>query len=499
MDKKTQEIIDFASTATIDENILSFPLLYTMTKANKVRVWQINVALGEKEITPERTDTDGAWVKNVKVYPITNELIAREELPKGSVGIYWTVSGQMEGKMKTSKPTFINKGTNIGKKNYTTSFTNAIRKALTIYNKKIKDGNKLNIDHLKSRDHSFTFEEILEEPGRNKTPWRVFPMAFHTVGDPEEIKNGVDTANWKHVKFPLYLQPKYDGTRLLIVAHPKLPQIDIGEGVTGNIDAFSRKGQTSEGQLHILRELNKVLTKFPGLYVDGELYKEGYSLQDISGSSRRIKKSKKGQSIILDFNIFDVFYLDRVSQPFSERRKLVDELFIEIDKIGLKGIYKVPTYIIENKQQLLNQYDKFMIDGLEGGMIRNTDSPYEVGTQKEERTYTSLKMKPRDDAEYEIKGYKEGSGKNKGLIIWFLWGPNKKKEFKATPNWTEEKRDKTFKLFKDFPEIFETQFKGQEAVIQYATLSKDNIPQQTKFLRFRKPQLDVDLNDLLQK
>lgn len=497
MDKKTKEIVDFANTATISDNILRFPILYSMTKANKVRIWQINVALAEKEVLPQRGDTDGEWIQNVNVYPITPELIARGELPDGAVGVYWSNSGQVDGKMKTSKPTYVSKGTNIGKKNYTTPFTNAIRKSLTIYNKKIKEGNKTDVDHLKSRDHLFTFEEILEEPGRNKTPWRVFPMAFHNVGDPEDIKAGKDTPNLKYVKFPVYIQPKYDGTRLLIVAHPKLPSIDVGDEVTAKIDAYSRKGETSEAQLHILRELSKVLEKFPGLYVDGELWKDGYSLQDISGSSRRVKDSKRPNNIKLDFNIFDAFYLDKVNQPFSVRRDLVDDLFVEIDKLKLEHIYKVPTYLTYNKEELMNKYDIFIEDGLEGGIIRNMDSPYEVGTQKEERTRKSLKIKPREDAEYEIKGFKEGAGKNRGLLIWTIWGPNKKKSVSVTPNWSEVKRDQSFKLFSENPKIFEEHFKGKEGVIQYATLSKDNMPQQPKFLRFRDPKLDEYLNQLL--
>lgn len=499
MDKKTKEIVEFAERATLSDNMLRFPLLYSMTKSNKVRFWQINVALAEKEVLPDRGDTDGEWIQNVKIYPITPELIARGELPDGAVGVYWSVSGQMDGKTKTSKPTYVTKGSNIGKKNYTTPFTAAIRKALTIFNKKIKEGNKENVDHLKSRDHLFTFEELLAEPGRGETPWRVFPMAFHNVGDPEDLKANKKTPNWKHVKFPVYLQPKYDGTRLLIVSHPELPEIDIGEGDRAKIDAYSRKRESSEGQLHILRELSKVLTKFPGLYVDGELWKEGYSLQDISGSSRRIKDSKRPEAIKLEFHVFDAFYLDGINKPFSERLELVNDLFKEINKLGIKDVVQVPTYIIQNKEQLLSQYDKFVEDGLEGGIIRNMDSPYEVGTQKEERTYKSLKIKPREDAEYEIKGFTEGAGKNRGLIIWIIWGPNKKKDATVTPNWSEVKRDQTFKLFSENPEVFEKHFKGKEAVIQYATLSNDEMPQQPKFLRFRDPKLDEYLNQLLEE
>lgn len=527
MDIKTKEIVDFAKRGKIEKGVLRFPVLYSMTKAGKYRSWQVVVGIAKEEVLADRSDTDGAWLAKVKFVPVTEDLIARGDLPEGARGIYWTVSGQEGGKTKISKPTYVEKGTNAGKKNYTTAFTAAIRKTMTLYNKKIKDGNSPKKDHLKARDHKFTFEELMREPGRGDTPWRVFPMAFKSIGDPEDIRKN-DTAatpNLKHIKFPAYMQPKYDGTRLLVVSHPMLPEIDISDGSSttqdgekpqkpqkAKIDAYSRGRETSEGNLHILRELAPVLKKFPGLYLDGELWKEGYSLQDISGSSRRTKDSKtasKSESIKLDFNVFDAFYVDKPDMPFEERIKLVEKVFLEMG--SATSVKKVPTVQVKNKKEMLELYDQYVSDAqkneeqLEGGMVRNRDSPYEMGTQKEERTYKSLKIKPREDAEYEIKGYTEGKGKNRGALIWIIWGPEppkdskkKRKTASVTPNWTDEKRDQVFKLFEDDPKTFE-HFKGQEAVIQYSTLSNDDMPQQPKFLRFRKPELDTLLNDLLAK
>lgn len=477
MDIKTKEIVEFGEKGKIDGSVLKFPILYTRDKGEKLRLWQIVVGLTNEEITADRSDTDGKWLKKITWIPVVEDYIARGDLPEDAIGVYYTRSGQENGAVKITKPTYVHEGTNIGKKNYTTAFTAAIRKVMTDYNKKIKKGATPDKENVKMRGETTTIEELINEYDEetNPHPWRVFPMAFHSV-DKE--------TNWKHIKFPAIMQPKYDGTRQLVVAHP-----DILNG----IDNFSR-GRENYDIDHIIEILKEPLKSYPGLYVDGELYKEGYGLQDISGSSRRVKdsKSKREKSIQLEYHIFDVFYLDR-KMEFSERADLVEELFEKIEEIHPDQdlVIQVPNVEVESRKEAEKVYKKYVDQGLEGAIIRNEDSPYDVGITKEERTYKSLKMKPKEDSEYEIAGYKEGSGKNKGLIIWICYGPDngKRKKFSVSPNWPEDKRAEVYKLFQEDPELFE-KFKGEEAVIQYSILSKDMLPQQPKFLRFRKPELE---------
>lgn len=473
MDVKTKEIVDFGAIGQIDdEGRLKFPILYTRDKGGKLRLWQIIIGLVKKQVDATRDDTDGAWLENVVWTPVTNEFINRSELPDGVVAVYYTRTGQEGGAVKITKPTYITEGTNVGKKNYTTVFTNGIRKVMTEYNKKLKDGATPNKDKVTVRGATTDIETLIADTDRGDTPWRVFPMAFHSVEK---------EANWKHIHFPAIIQPKYDGTRLLVVAHPDIPD---------GIDNYSRGRETYAAD-HITEELLPALKKFPGLYLDGELWKKGYGLQDISGSSRRIKdsSSKRPEAILLEYHVFDAFYLDK-PMTFIERAEVLDQLFDELSDANY--IFRVPNQEVESREEAQEVYEGFLAEGLEGAIIRNEDSPYEVGISKEERTYKTLKMKPRDDAEFEISGYKEGAGKNKGLIIWICLGPKggkTRKTFTVTPNWPEQKRAEVYTRFEEDPELF-SKFIGQEAVIQYATLSKDGLPQQPKFLRFRDTSLD---------
>jgi len=520
-DVKTQEIIDFASKGTIKDGLLKMPVLYSRDAGDKFRLWEIVVGITTTQIKPSLKDTNGDWLAKMKFIPVTQSLIEREDLPEDAVGVYWTYSGQ-EGtdKPKTTKPTYILKGTNIGKRNYTTAFTNAIRRVMTQLNNKIKKGAQFDKSLLKSRHELYTMDELFKLKHRGETPWRVFVQAFHNVDK-----------NWAKVTFPCYVQPKYDGTRLCIVHHPLLPDTTVKiladakkdktiEHVI-KLDYYSRGSRTRyEGQEHIIMALNEVMKEYPGLHLDGELWKKGYSLQEISGSSRREKESDREEAVKLEYHVFDCFYLDN-PLTFKERQAVLDDLFDSLDawfseltkeEKKVRGLYqdsqdmivRVPTQKVDDKEELMNIYKSYLDEGLEGAMIYKSSGVYKVGIDKEERTYDAMKLKPREDAEWPVVGIDQGKGGHAGLILFVCehkWttktGIEKSKIFRNQPNWTDEKRRAAWNYFQKHPNIFEKEFKGQMATLSYHVKSIDGLPQQPKFLRFRDPKIDERLNELL--
>jgi DNA ligase-1 len=71
----------------------------------------------------------------------------------------------------------------------------------------------------------------------------------------------------------------------------------------------------------------------------------------------------------------------------------------------------------EDEMELMNLYEEALKKGLEGIVIKNLDSPYEVG----ERIYTWLKLKPeRDTIDCTIIKALYGKGKRAGLYSSFL-------------------------------------------------------------------------------
>lgn len=499
--KNQQNVLDFASQGDIRDGILEMPTLWSLDKNGNYRYWNLNIGI-------ENPDTG-------KMEDVTQDYIERKNLPKGFSGVYWTQSG-VENTVNPiiSEKTFINEGKYMknGKptsKSYTTPFTQAILDARSDFNFKIRKGSVLEKELLNPIGQIVSIEDLIKQPHRGSKPWRVFAMALHDVNKAN---------NWRHIKYPCKIQPKLDGTMFIVVYHPKLPAMELSnigdknETITVKMDSYSRGKEAYEGQDHILLELYPVLKKYPGLHITGELWKPGYGLQDISGSSRRQLDSKiKTDAIKLDFNVFDCFYIDQPEQTFEEREAILDDIMTELDTLHAtttneRHVKLIPSYIVENKEQLLEKYQLFLEEKMEGAVIRNMDSPYEVGIDKERRSYFTLKIKPRPDSEWPVYNFKDGKGKESGAVIWICAENDEgvkqrlntdkapplseRKHFSITPNLEYETRYKIFEKFSKDPKFFEEKIRGQLLTINYSILSKDFIPQQPKVLRFRDPKIN---------
>lgn len=498
--KNAQEIIDFAALGKLKESILKMPVLWSKRTNDKFGYWQVCIGLVNRELKPSEMDpkdTNGDWQGIIDTWePVTQDLIERDDVPDGYVGVLWTRSGQEGGKETISKPTFISDGKNEGKANYTTPFTQAVRDALTQYNAKVRKGHITSDakQFIKKEGDTYTLEELIKATHRGEFPWRVHVMTLHDVNKAN---------NWRHVNFPCYVQPKVNGTHFVIVSHPELPEHTIKfpptqkkKPIVAHMDWYSRGLESKAPQDHIFAELYPALVKRPGLHITGELWVKGMHLQDLSGASRREKdpkaNSKRAEAVKQEFHMFDVFYIDRPDMPFEERNALMEEIMEElvVDDKPPQWVHLVQAYIADDKPQLMTLYKGFLDEKYEGAVVRNTDSPYEVGVDKAKRSYQTLKIKPREDEEFLIVDFTDGSkGKDKGAIKW-ICKTSDDLEFDVTPNWTYELRYAAFTALTKNKKYFTENIKGQAATIEFSEKSKDNVPQQPKFLQFRDSEVE---------
>lgn len=493
--KNHQAVLEFVNNGEIQDGILVMSTLWSMDKHGNYRYWILSIGI-ENE-------------KGEKIN-VTEEYIDRKKLPDNYYGVYWTESGiEHTQNPIISEKTIVTSGKNVKSKNYTTAFTQAIIDAKSDYNFKIRKGHVVDKDLLNLGDKVLTLSDLINQTHRGKKPWRIFGMALHDVN-----KN----KNWRHVKYPCIIQPKLDGTMFIVVAHPDLPEITISNGdhqIKANIDGYSRGREDYGKQDHILYELYSVLKRYPGLHLIGELWKKGYGLQDISGSSRRKLDSKiKEDAVKLDYNIFDCFYLDKLDETFENRMEYFDDINMYLNTGNKKANYvKIITcYTVENKKELMEKYQSFLDENLEGGVIRNLDSKCEIGIDKEKRSYTTLKIKPRFDSEWPVIGFKEGKGKELGAVIWICAESNEgvtqrlkltekdaipeiteRKTFTVTPNQDYETRYKIFKNLTKNKTLFEKKIKGELYTVSYSQLSTDLLPQQPKGIRFKNEKINTSL------
>jgi hypothetical protein len=556
-----QKALDFFGTGSVKNNVFSAPMLYNLGVGGKFRTWQVFVAIrqGDNYIDP-------------------SPYVDRAKLPRDAVGTLWTVSGQ-EGTPNPmrSAVTDIFEGKNLKGTNYTTPFTQALLEALSAFDKKVRHGHVPRKDLL-LEDRPYTFEELEAMEDRGEAYWRVFPMKIHDINKNKRLEK---------LSFPVYVQPKIDGTHFLVVLVPPGNAIleDEEDGAARapapRIDGFSPTRDEYTSQPHVLAEAQRLLEPFPGLFLVGELWRRGLSLQEISGASRRAASSSRGVAERMFFNCFDCFRLEKPEWPVEERRALLERIFkrhmglakdAPLDQEALyadlfryeilssaentestantspeagdssaaaaatavstvaslanhadengedesnagassssepeRWIRLVPHWEVADLAAAHALYERFIKDGLEGAVVRLQAAPYEFGVNKERRSSSTLKWKPRPDAEWPLIGFTEGVGKEKGAVVWICASNlgeeelSQRKSFAVTPNMDYASRQAIFQHLLESREKDETgppeggEFKrlyGAPFTVQYSILSKDKLPQQPKGLYFKNPKLN---------
>lgn len=440
----------------------SFPKVYSVDSMNRRRSWQIWVRLIETKDgkAPPRRKIN--WETDIDtVVPIMKKLLNSnpEEFPENVVAQMWTEQGieKKEGvnKFTRSIPTYVTTGKNLGKANATTIMTQALIQARSKYLKKSQE----------SSDKKNRF----------------FPVAVHKY----DVKPRDPS---RHLVLPVAVQRKLDGGRACAYYDKELKKPVM----------YTRKLKDLYGNKHVLEELvpffKTINNKYPGIYLDGELYKHGLSLQVISGMMRREKESKtaarekKTNPVKLEYHIFDVFFplgeKSMKEMSFLERKIILDNVFKITRDSNLKYLVKVKTYIVDTFDEETKMYETFLEEKYEGSIVRNIGAPYEFGVNREIRTYQIRKRKPRYSAEYEIVGYTQGGqGKDIGAIIWVLKTQGDKKnksiEFTSTPVGMDY--EERYRLFREMtPKLFAKKYKGKMMTVEYDDISKDGVPLRAK-------------------
>tara|TARA_B100001094_G_C18178580_1_gene799437 strand:- start:469 stop:1563 length:1095 start_codon:yes stop_codon:yes gene_type:complete len=264
---------------------------------------------------------------------------------------------------KTESKKEITKGKNIGKKNETTPFQQACSEAQSLWTKQVSKGYK----EVKSETNSQESSIIL-------------PMLAHDFN-----KRGKD------IKFPCWVQPKLDGVRCMV--H------------TENHETIftSRSGKVFENLIHL-----KTFGLADGMYLDGELYSDVLTFDEISGLTRKTK-TRSDKEKHLEFRIFDMYDSKNRNMTTEQRMAHVKGLNSFNENVKL-----VPTFKANSKEEAMEYYQKFMNEGYEGIIFRNEGASY----LPQYRSKDLQKYKEFQDDEFEIMGGKEAEGEDRGTVIF---------------------------------------------------------------------------------
>lgn len=177
--------------------------------------------------------------------------------------------------------------------------------------------------------------------------------------------------------------------------------------------------------------LIEFFTNHPNVVLDGEVYLHGLSLNFVSGICRSQKTIDDGKD--LEFYWYDIVELDK---SFKDRFILMKQYARELqltefdpyrklseDKLHIQFL---PQEEIQGWNNMKSLHDKFVSEGWEGLVIRDSNSVYKPGS----RGNDWIKIKVYQDAEYPIVGLSEGLREEDMCFI--LETPNGQ-QFKCKP------------------------------------------------------------------
>lgn len=242
----------------------------------------------------------------------------------------------------------------------------------------------------------------------------------------------------------------------------------------GEIKSASRGGGDYDYSTYQLREhplLRSILSTHPDWVLDGELYKHGKSLQQISGAAR-MEKTAAGCDW-LEYYVYDIMVPEL---SFSERYVLLNELAELINQEEFNPekewskedlrIQVVPHVFVSGdnkKDQIMELHNQYVAEGWEGCVARDVSKAYKYGGRGQEM----VKFKMYQDAEFEVTGISEGL-RPEDMCFTLITADGI--EFKAKPMGSRELKEQ---YREDLDKLI-----GKMATVKYFYLSDEGTPLQ---------------------
>lgn len=360
-------------------------------------------------------------------------------LQEGNTFIIQRITGQYLGK-QTEQPELV---ISQGKAKRSTleqaelQFNSIINKYLDKGYKRISDLTKTNFDDISESDMNNLVPSV-----KTDSSGFLKPML---AKDSNKCQSSV-------LNKRLLCSRKLNGVRCLI-------QMSEGE-----IHSISRGGKDYNASTKLIqKELAEYLHKNPTVILDGELYKHGHHLQELSGIARLQEWEDRCE--ILEYWIYDVA---DSTKTFDERLEILKELqsiFEDSDKV--KVLEHVETNSFKEIQELHN---KWVSEGYEGLVARKPTSTYQFG----KRGSDMIKVKDYMEQEFEIIDYKDGL---RDEDFCFILETDNHIPFAAKPIGDRALKDQ---YLNNIDNII-----GKRGTVKFFEWSKEGVPQQPVFQTIR--------------
>lgn len=304
---------------------------------------------------------------------------------------------------------------------------NINKKDINVKNKTINDVFNKMISSYLNKGYSDNLKEVQEISHNSFADGSIMPMLLNKV-------------DLNKVKYPCYVQRKYDGMRC------------ITEFVNNSISQKTRENNIINIE-HIKNNVKKIFDEQLKQPFDGEIYLHKKDLGDM------ISIYKNGDTEqVLSYVIYDIPNLEL---SFEKRRNLL----MAIDLEGLDNIKIDFGTLVENEEQLLNFYNQALEEGYEGAVVCDPNSLYTSGF----RSNSKMKVKPRETDEFKCVGHYFNKGKMAGQSTLICETKDGKNTFHVKMKGTTEQR-------LQYAKEFEEKFLNKLVTVEYRKLSKYGVP-----------------------
>lgn len=247
----------------------------------------------------------------------------------------------------------------------------------------------------------------------------------------------------------------------------------------GEIHTSSRGGEDYDVSTTHLREDDRLLAFFeanPTVILDGELFKRGKTLQQISGAARMEKNAYDCDW--LEYWIYDCYFMDKPEMTAIDRYTFLLEnssffVYSGVEDDEKDEPIKVLIHItIKGWENMIQAHNQYVSEGFEGACITDPTKPYKPGS----RGNQLIKIKQYKSEDFKVVGYELGLRGTEDMT--FVCELEDGRTFKAMPV-----GDRATKA--EYVENFDKKYLGHKVECTFFNYSDDGIPTQPKARIFR--------------
>ncbi len=369
------------------DNYCKFPTISIKTKKGKNTLTTIYFGLVQKDANVDifKKLTHGSELTNM-VARIKEEYYDHSIITDNVKGFIVLKTGYEGGKISFKAATYVLSGTNLGKKNQTNAWTQTIEKATSKYN----DRNR-----------------------PNESPELFRPMLANGDAVSKDMLNSALKKIYLEHKNNFLVQLKYDGHRMVCRLSDQY--------------CYSRTAEKTyisdelKDELSIIKEhIKSALPQYKNynVFLDGEYYAHGESLQTISSAVRYEGHSAAKSNLV--YYVFDVATTTKDNKISDEkcidRISCLGQLRKYFENYNFSRIVFVKSWVNSNFKQLKEHFHNAIKNGYEGLVLKVSDGIYEPG-HNNYHSKMLIKVKQLLREEFLIYGHKTGKGKAEGKII----------------------------------------------------------------------------------